>query len=104
MKILVTGGTGYIGSHTVVELQQQGFEVVIVDNLSNSQASVVDAIEKITGIRPLLEVFDLVDREKTADFSGGITTSKVSFTLRPLKLWASRWQNHCFTTATTWFR
>ncbi len=68
MKILVTGGTGYIGSHTVVELQQQGFEVVIVDNLSNSQASVVDAIEKITGIRPLLEVFDLVDREKTADF------------------------------------
>ena len=70
MKILVTGGTGYIGSHTVVELQQQGFEVVIVDNLSNSQAQVVDAIAKITGTKPLLEVFDLVDRQKTADFFG----------------------------------
>ncbi len=68
MKILVTGGTGYIGSHTVVELQNEGFEVVIVDNLSNSKKEVVDNIEKITGKKPLLEVFDLVDREKTADF------------------------------------
>ncbi len=68
MKILVTGGTGYIGSHTVVELQNKGFEVVIIDNLSNSSAEIVDQIEKITKIRPLLEVFDLVDREKTADF------------------------------------
>ncbi len=68
MKILVTGGTGYIGSHTVVELQNKGFEVLIVDNLSNSSAEIVDNIEKITGTRPVLEVFDLVDREKTADF------------------------------------
>lgn len=68
MKILVTGGTGYIGSHTVVELQQQGFEVIIVDNLSNSQESVVDAIAQITGIKPTFEKFDLVDRETTADF------------------------------------
>jgi UDP-glucose 4-epimerase len=68
MKILVTGGSGYIGSHTVVELQQQGFEVVIIDNLSNSQASVLDAIEKITGTRPHFEQFDLIDREKTNDF------------------------------------
>jgi len=68
MKILVTGGTGFIGSHTVVELQNKGFEVVIVDNLSNSSAGIVDKIEQITGIRPVLEVFDLVDREKTADF------------------------------------
>ncbi len=68
MKILVTGGTGYIGSHTVVELQNKGYEVVIVDNLSNSKKEVVDSIEKITGVKPLLEVFDLVDREKTADF------------------------------------
>lgn len=68
MKILVTGGTGYIGSHTVVELQQKGFEVVIVDNLSNSHASVVDQIELITGIRPAFENFDLTDKEKTADF------------------------------------
>ncbi len=68
MKILVTGGTGYIGSHTVVELQNKGFEVVIVDNLSNSKKEVVDSIEKITGTKPVLEVFDLVDRDKTADF------------------------------------
>jgi UDP-glucose 4-epimerase len=68
MKILVTGGTGYIGSHTVVELQNKGFEVVIVDNLSNSKREVIENIEKITGKKPLLEVFDLVDKEKTTDF------------------------------------
>ena len=68
MKILVTGGAGYIGSHTVVELQQKGFEVVIVDNLSNSQAGVVDRIAEITGIRPEFHLFDLVDREKTDSF------------------------------------
>lgn len=66
MKILVTGGTGYIGSHTVVELQQQGYEVIIVDNLSNSTAAVVERIEMITGIKPVLEVFDLCDALKTA--------------------------------------
>ena len=48
-RILVTGGTGYIGSHTVVELQNSGFEVVIIDNLSNSNKDVIDGIEKITG-------------------------------------------------------
>jgi len=68
MKILVSGGTGYIGSHTVVELQNRGFKVVIVDNLSNSNAEIVDQIEQITGLRPEFEVFDLVDKEKTADF------------------------------------
>jgi len=68
MKILVTGGTGYIGSHTVVELQQKGFEVVIVDNLSNSEANVVDSIRSISGTRPHFEQFDLVDQNKTADF------------------------------------
>ncbi len=67
-KILVTGGTGYIGSHTVVELQNAGFEVVIVDDLSNSEAEVVDNIEKISGIRPIFECFNLVDREKTFEF------------------------------------
>lgn len=64
MKILVTGGTGYIGSHTVVELQQQGYEVIIVDNLSNSTAAVVERIELITGTKPALEVFDLCDKLK----------------------------------------
>lgn len=68
MKILVTGGTGYIGSHTVVELQENGFEVIIIDNLSNSRAETKEAILAITGIKPQLEVFDLVDRQKTLDF------------------------------------
>ncbi|MDD3490994.1 MAG: UDP-glucose 4-epimerase GalE, partial [Paludibacter sp.] len=60
-KILVTGGTGYIGSHTVVELQKEGFEVIIVDNLSNSNIEVLNGIEKITGIRPAFENIDCVD-------------------------------------------
>jgi UDP-glucose 4-epimerase len=67
-KILVTGGTGYIGSHTTVELQNSGYDVVIVDNLSNSSLEVLDNIEKITGKKPDFEEFDLADREKTNDF------------------------------------
>ncbi|MBO4826090.1 MAG: UDP-glucose 4-epimerase GalE [Prevotella sp.] len=63
--ILVTGGTGFIGSHTTVELQQAGYEVVIVDNLSNSKIEVLDGIEKITGIRPAFEQIDLQDMEAT---------------------------------------
>ncbi len=68
LKILVTGGTGYIGSHTVVELQQKGYQVIIVDNLSNSYLSVVDNIAKITGITPAFEQIDLRDEQKTLDF------------------------------------
>lgn len=67
-KILVTGGTGYIGSHTTVELIGEGFEVAIIDNLYNSEAGVVDRIEAITGVRPSLAVFDLTDREKLDDY------------------------------------
>ena len=67
-KILVTGGTGYIGSHTTVELIEQGFEPIIIDNLYNSEAIVVDRIQKITGVKPHLEVFDLCDREKLDRF------------------------------------
>ena len=59
--ILVTGGTGYIGSHTAVELIQDGFEVVIVDNLSNSRIEALDGIEYITGVKPHFENFDLCD-------------------------------------------
>ncbi len=66
MKILVTGGTGYIGSHTVVELQQNEFDVVIADNLINSEKSVLNSIEKITGIRPAFEETDLSDAQQTA--------------------------------------
>lgn len=61
-KILVTGGTGYIGSHTTVELQQAGYEVVIVDNLSNSNIKVLDGIQAITGIRPAFEEVDCTDK------------------------------------------
>ena len=63
--ILVTGGTGFIGSHTTVELQQAGYNVVIVDDLSNSKIEVLDGIEKITGIRPAFEQVDLRDKAAT---------------------------------------
>jgi UDP-glucose 4-epimerase len=60
-RILVTGGIGYIGSHTVVELQNSGYEVIIIDNLSNSRVDVVDNIEKVSGIRPVFEELDCLD-------------------------------------------
>ena len=60
-KILVTGGTGYIGSHTVVELQAAGYDVVIIDNLSNSNKDVLDGIEKISGKRPVFVEADCTD-------------------------------------------
>lgn len=63
--ILVTGGTGYIGSHTVVELMQEGVEVVVIDNLSNSRLEVLDGIEEITGLRPAFEKIDLRNRQDT---------------------------------------
>lgn len=62
-KILVTGGTGYIGSHTTVELQRAGYDVVIIDNLSNSNENVLDGIEAITGIRPVFVKGDCTDIE-----------------------------------------
>ena len=63
--ILATGGAGYIGSHTVVELQNAGYKVLIVDDLSNSERGVVDRIEQITGKRPLFEEIDLKKKKKT---------------------------------------
>ena len=67
-RVLVTGGTGYIGSHTVVCLQEQGYDVVIIDNLSNSSIKVLDAICKITGIKPGFEQLDLCDNDKLTAF------------------------------------
>nr|WP_294899279.1 UDP-glucose 4-epimerase GalE [uncultured Pedobacter sp.] len=67
-KILVTGGTGFIGSHTVVELYNAGYTPVIVDNLSNSSIKILDQIEKIIGYKPEFHQFDLCDEAKTADF------------------------------------
>ncbi len=67
MKILVTGGLGFIGSHTVVELQNKGFEVIIVDDLSNSSLNVLDGISRITGKIPAFEKLDLREA-KVQDF------------------------------------
>lgn len=67
-KILVTGGTGYIGSHTVVELQQLGYDVYIIDNLSNSKIEVLDNIEKITGIKPHFEKIEMCDEQAMLDY------------------------------------
>lgn len=66
--VLVTGGTGYIGSHTTVELMNSGYDVVIIDNLSNSEKSVLDGITEITGRRPYFEQFDICDKEKLNNF------------------------------------
>ena len=63
MKILVTGGTGYIGSHTVVELVKNGYEPIIVDNLINSKESVLGNIEKICGVYPKFYKADICDEE-----------------------------------------
>lgn len=66
--ILVTGGTGYIGSHTAVELINEGYGVVIADNLSNSDTSVLDGIEKITGVRPGFQKLDIGDKMRLGEF------------------------------------
>jgi len=63
-KIIVTGGTGYIGSHTVVELIAAGFDVIIIDNLYNSDISVLDGIRSITGVTPKFYDYDLCDSQK----------------------------------------
>nr|WP_299346053.1 UDP-glucose 4-epimerase GalE [Allomuricauda sp.] len=68
MKILVTGGLGFIGSHTVVELQNEGFEVVVIDNLSNSSENVLEGIQAITGKPPIFEKMDLRNKQKVQDF------------------------------------
>ena len=67
-KILVTGGLGFIGSHTVVELQNNGFEVIIIDDLSNSTIDVLDNITSITNIRPIFENTDLKNHDAVKDF------------------------------------
>ena len=66
-KVIVTGGTGYIGSHTAVELIADGFEVVIIDNLYNSDITVLDGIQAITGIRPKFYDYDICDRSKLSE-------------------------------------
>ncbi len=80
MKVLVTGGTGFIGSHTAVELIQAGHEIVIVDNLYNSSAAVIDRLEKITGVRPPFVEADLADKEALrAVFRGNTFDAVIHF-------------------------
>ena len=86
-KILVAGGTGYIGSHTTVELQNAGYDVVIIDDLSNSNIEVLDGIEKITGIRPEFIKLDLKDKEGTRE------ASTVSSFSQQAKLLANRFSS-----------
>lgn len=62
--VLITGGAGYIGSHTAVELIGSGYEVIVVDNLSNSNSSSIEGIEKITGVRPAFEEVDTCNFEQ----------------------------------------
>lgn len=68
VKILVTGGLGFIGSHTVVELQNEGFEVIIIDDLSNSSEEVLNRIASITSVKPLFEKLDLKEKTKVQSF------------------------------------
>lgn len=68
MKILVTGGLGFIGSHTVVELQNEGFEVVVIDDLSNASIEVLEGINAITGKKPEFEQIDLRDKAAVQGF------------------------------------
>lgn len=68
MKVLVTGGLGFIGSHTVVELQHKGFEVIIIDDCSNSDEEVLQGIEAITGKKALFEKLDLKEKDRVEDF------------------------------------
>ena len=74
--ILVTGGTGYIGSHTTVELIQAGYQVVSIDNLSNSNIEVLDGIEAITGIRPIFSRLTAMTRQLSSASSRLIPRSR----------------------------
>ena len=67
-RILVTGGLGFIGSHTVVELQNEGFEVIIIDDLSNSKIEVLDKITEITSVKPDFHQLDIRDKQEVHNF------------------------------------
>ncbi|HNY55393.1 MAG TPA: UDP-glucose 4-epimerase GalE [Chitinophagales bacterium] len=71
MKVIVTGGTGYIGSHTIVDLMQNGFEVICIDNLMRSKEYALSGIEKITGTKPVFHYIDLCNKEATFDVISG---------------------------------
>ena len=88
-KIVVTGGTGYIGSHTSVELINEGFDVIIIDNLYNSEAEVTDRIQMITGVKPILEIIDVCDKTRLKNSLQKTKGSMLLFTSQPIR----RFQN-----------
>ena len=100
-KIIITGGTGYIGSHTVVEFINAGYEPIIIDNLSNSNINVLDGIEKITGKRPTFYKADVTDSFAMDKYSTKTMMLLLSFILLPARLLANRYRNLFCTTATT---
>ena len=95
MSILLTGGAGFIGSHTAVSLLNAGQDIVIVDNLYNSSPKVIDRIERITGKRPVFVEADCCDRAPT-------TTSPASSTLPDSRPSANLSKSRCSITATIW--
>ena len=100
--ILVTGGTGFIGSHTTVELQQAGYEVVIIDNLSNSNENVVEGICQITGQRPAFEKVDCCDMEALENvFKKYPKIEGIIHFAASKAVGESASRSHYFTTATT---
>jgi NAD(P)-dependent dehydrogenase (short-subunit alcohol dehydrogenase family) len=103
-QILVTGGTGYIGSHTVVELQNAGYDVIIVDDLSNSSIDVIDNIEKITGRGLILKNLIWPMRRRPTIFSIATKISQPLFILQPQKQLVNRCKSRCTIIATIWFR
>ena len=102
MKILVTGGLGYIGSHTVVELQNEGFEVVVIDNLSNSSLNVLDGIKAITGKKPIFEELDLREKSKVQDFFKRHDDIAGVIHFAASKAVGKVWKSPCFITRTIW--
>lgn len=91
---MVTGGTGFIGSHTTVELQNAGYDVVIIDNLSNSKADVIDGIEQISGIRPEFEKVDCCDLPALEGVFKNILISRALYTSLHQRLWEKALRSH----------
>ena len=99
-KILVTGGAGYIGSHTCVELLAAGYELVVVDNFSNSKPIALERVQKIVGKNLVFHQADVRNRETLREvFRQHAVQSSVS-TLPDSSLWGSRWSNPCAITIT----
>ena len=88
--VLISGGAGYIGSHTAVELINAGYDVVIIDNLTNSERKSVSGVEKITGTKIIFEVVDTCDRAQLKTVFDTYAFDTV-FISQHIKLWASLW-------------